>query len=237
MSHLDCEFLTMLKKGKVVKEEWQHVPTSYCRIQRFSLTTKEKTITQKWNMYYSLADLRYALTVGRVLLSHMLWIASRFLYKRLFTAVMYLCREGLVALQIRLSIRKTPQRSSWQMRDMQKESESRFLPCTRAWDQMWSVLLCPPQSIRNNKNKCKASAVLKTSECLNKKIAKNNVPNSILLVQLHWCARDTKSDTRRLAQCRWDPEHHKKERLWFFHIERLMRDSCHFRWQAKKQME
>lgn len=128
MSHLDCEFLTVVKKGKVVKEEWQHVPTSYCGIQRFSLSTKEKTITQKWNIHSSSAALRYALTVGWVLLSHMLWIASWFLYKCLFIAVIYLRREGLGALWIRLWIRKTPQRSSWQIGDMQKESESRFCP-------------------------------------------------------------------------------------------------------------
>lgn len=113
MSHLYCNFLTLVEKGKVVKEEWQYVPTSYCRIWSFSLTAKEKTITWKCNIIFCLADFRDALTVGQVLLSHMLWIAFWFLYKLLFIAVIHLHREELGALWIRLWIWKTPQSSSW----------------------------------------------------------------------------------------------------------------------------
>lgn len=187
----------MVKKEKIIKEEWQCVLTPYCRVQRLSLSTKEKTITQKGNIFSCLADLSYALKVG--------WVHFHICFGLPLQVPVYSrdvsVQRGTQHPLDRLGIWKTWQRSSSQM---QKESENRFCPAQEPGIKCGCSCSAPSKVHIIIKINVKPLCSCRPLSSYTK------VPNSALPVQLHWCTSGTESDVRRLAEFRWNVKHHKR---------------------------
>lgn len=126
-----------------------------------------KTITQKWNIYSCLADLSYALKVGQV---HFHICFQLPLYFHASTCL----QQGCVCTERDPAPLGSGCEYERHYRDLHHRSKicrknlKAVLPCTRAWHQMQAFLFCFQQTIHNNKNKCKASVLLQTSELLNR---------------------------------------------------------------------